>query len=124
LKLDLKPDSRKEMLLYKYRLYIFIALLSIFTTKMLVSALPVFFCQDRLLTKSFMLGQEQEQSAEGESKDVKKSIDFKADLHQTYIHVPVLMEYGVKNCFIDHSKRYVNPYHPSVPTPPPNSAVL
>lgn len=124
LKLDLSLPTGTAMLLYKYRLYIFITLLSIFTAKLFVSALPVFFCQDRMLAKSFMPGQEQEQNPEGESKDVKKGIDFRTDLHYSYIHVPVLEEFGVKNCFIDHAKRYVDPCYPSVPTPPPNLLVL
>lgn len=110
------------MLLTKYRLHVVIVLFGIFTAKLLLSAMPACIGMNKLSLKSFLPELEQEHSAEGEAKDLLKQIDYKiAELHHHYIHIPLLQEYGIANSFIDHSKRYVNPYHPSVPTPPPNS---
>lgn len=65
---------------------------------------------------------EQEHSSEGDStKDSLKLIDYKLiSVNYTYPYIPLLQDFGIKNCYIDHFKRYVDPYHPSVPTPPPN----
>jgi len=113
------------MQLYKYPLCIFIFFMSVFTLKMVVSAVPVFICLDKCSAKSMMLSLEQEHGSEGDSKDLLKYTDYRsADIHYSYIYIPLLQESGIRNCYIDHSKRYVNPYHPSVPTPPPNSAVI
>jgi hypothetical protein len=32
----------------------------------------------------------------------------------------ILSHFGISNSYIDHFKRHVDPFHPSVPTPPPN----
>ncbi len=111
------------MLLYKYRLYIVIAFMSIFTMKMAVTVVPVFAMQDK---SAFVLDLDQEHSSEGDcAKDLLKFKDYRpAEIHYGYAYIPLLQEYGIKNCCIDHSKRYVNPYHPSVPTPPPDHSVL
>jgi hypothetical protein len=118
--------ENRSMQLYKYRAYIFLFFISIFTLKMISSAMPLFICLDKCTVKSFILEQEQEHGTEGDSsKDLLKYTDYKyADIHCSYIYVPLLQECGIKNCYIDHSKRYVNPYHPSVPTPPPNPFVI
>jgi len=111
------------MFLYKYRLHIVVAFLSIFTMKMLISAAPVFVGHiDKKTIKSVIMQLEQEHSAEGDScKDLLKLLDYKSVyLHYHFIYIPLLQEFGIKNCYIDHFKRYVDPYHPSVPTPPPN----
>jgi hypothetical protein len=110
------------MLPGKYRLHIVMAFISIFTIKMLISAAPVFICIDKDTIKSVILQLEQEHGSEGDSaKDVLKLNDFKHYyLNHNYTYVPLLLDFGIRNCYIDHFKRYVNPYHPSVPTPPPN----
>lgn len=109
------------MLLFKYRLHIVLFVFGIFAAKLLVSTIPVCICLDRMTLKSFAVEPEQEHGAENEDQDLLKQIDYKvADIHYHYIHLPILQEYGVKNSFLDHAKRYVNPHHPTVPTPPPN----
>jgi hypothetical protein len=110
------------MSFYKYRLYIVIAFISIFTMKMVISVAPVF---STLYKSCFVPDPDQEHGSEGDStKDQLKFKDYRtADLHYSYVYVPLLQECGIKNCCIDHSKRHVDPYHPSVPTPPPNTAV-
>lgn len=113
------------MQLYKYRRCIFIFFLSIFMLKMAVSALPVFVYDGKGSVKSMILDLEQEHGAEDEAKDLLKYTDYKYTASQhSYIYIPLLQESGIKNSFIDHSKRYVNPYHPSVPTPPPNTPAM
>jgi hypothetical protein len=106
-------------MLFKYRLYIVIAFMSIFTMKVVISVAPVFSILDK---SCFIPDPDQEHGSEGDStKDQLKFKDCRAaDLHYSYVYIPLLQEYGIRNCYIDHSKRYVNPYHPSVPTPPPN----
>jgi hypothetical protein len=120
-----KIAENRRMQLYIYRLRIFLFFMTIFTLKMVVSAIPVFICLDKCNIKSILLNLDQEHSSEGDSKDLLKYVDYKsADIHHSYVYIPLLQEFGIKNCCIDHSKRYVNPYHPSVPTPPPNSLFI
>lgn len=112
------------MFKYKYRLHIVMAFLSIFSVKMMISAAPFFVEMDKDTMKSIIMQLEQEHHSESDlTKDSLKLIDYKLSHqngHEPYI--PLLQNFGIKNDFIDHFKRYVDPYHPSVPTPPPNSA--
>jgi len=64
----------------------------------------------------------EQEHAEGDSfKDLLKFTDSKLiSLNYCDIYIPLIQSFGIKNSFIDHFKRYVDPYHPSVPTPPPN----
>ena len=113
------------MLLYRYRIIIVAAFMTIFAAKMVVSAAPLFMCMDKCSIKPMILDLEQEHGSEGDSKNLLKYTDYRyTDIHYSYIYVPVSLEHGIRNCYIDHSKRYVNPYHPSVPTPPPNAAAI
>jgi hypothetical protein len=114
--------SKAPMRLKKYRLLLVLAFLSIFVAKMGISAAPVFFSHlDKELMNSVIMQIEQEHEADGESGKVLKFVEFKSINHNNcFICTPLLYEIGVDNNFIDHNKRYVNPYHPSVPTPPPN----
>lgn len=113
------------MQFYTYRLSIFIFFMSIFALKMVVSAVPVFLCLDHCCNKSIIPDLEHEHCSEGDVKDLLKYTDYRHnDFHYGYVYTPLLQESGMKNCFMDHSKRYVNPYHSSVPTPPPNSPVI
>jgi hypothetical protein len=113
------------MQLYKYRLCIFIFFISIFVLKMVVSAVPLLFDFSQYNTKSIILDLQQEHNAEGDTKGLLKDSDCRNnDFHYHYQYIPLLQESGIKNCFIDHYKRYVNTYHPTVPTPPPDSNVI
>jgi len=110
------------MLLKKYRLHIVIAFLGIFFAKMLISGAPVFFSHiDKQIMNSVIMQIEAEHSADGETgKSKLKLCDYKVDFHYNYAPLSVLDLYGLTNSFLDHSKRHVDPFHPSVPTPPPN----
>jgi hypothetical protein len=110
------------MFIRKYRLLIVIAFLGIFSAKMIISMAPVFVINlDKDMMKSVIMQLEQEHESDGDvSKVVLKYVDFKINLHFDPLYAPVLYHVNLKNCFIDHFKRYVDPYHPSVPTPPPN----
>jgi hypothetical protein len=111
------------MFLRKYYLLLVILFMGIFTTKMVISGAPVFFSQlDRSLMIAVIMQLEQENN-DDTSKDNVKFADHKLMLHRyDLVYVPLLISKGIKNSFIDHSRRYVDPYHPSVPTPPPNFA--
>jgi len=110
------------MLLRKHRILIVIAFMSIFTSKMVISGAPVFFAQlDKSLMNAVIMQLEAENSGDDASKSSIKFVDQKLMFHfYELTYHPVSMETGVTNSFIDHSRRYVDPYHPSVPTPPPN----
>ncbi|WP_239495068.1 hypothetical protein [Pedobacter yulinensis] len=61
-------------------------------------------------------GNEKDSSKEGVSYLDYKLIDFLSpSMHHAMLR-PILLN----NSFIDHNRRYVDPYHPTVPTPPPN----
>jgi hypothetical protein len=107
----------------KYRVFIVIAFLGIFSAKMMISGAPVFFIQfNKQIMNAVIMQIEQEHSNDGESgKTGLKYTDYKlVEFHHIDAYVTVLSHFGINNSFIEHSKRYVDPYHPSVPTPPPN----
>lgn len=106
----------------KYRFLVVVAFLSIFMVKMGISAAPVFFQHlDKEVINSVIMQIEQEHEDNGESGKILKIVEFKSINHyNSFFSVPLLYEIGIDNNFIDHNKRYVNPYHPAVPTPPPN----
>lgn len=111
------------MFLRKYSLLIVIAFLSIFSIKMIISGAPVFFSHiDKHIMNSVIMQIEQEHTSDSDSgKTGLKYTDYKLiEFHQIDTYVTILVHFGINNSFIDHSKRYVNPYYPSVPTPPPN----
>lgn len=111
------------MFLRKYYLLIVVLFMSIFTSKMVISGAPVFFSHlDRGLMNAVIMQLEQENN-DDTAKDNVKFADHKLMFHRYDLtYVPLLISIGVTNSFIDHSRRYVDPYHPSVPTPPPNHA--
>jgi len=111
------------MLYRKYRVFIVIAFLGIFSSKMIISGAPVFFVQfNKQIMNAVIMQIEQEHSSDGESgKTGLKYTDYKlVEFHHIDTYVTILVHFGIKNSFIEHYKRYVDPYHPSVPTPPPN----
>jgi hypothetical protein len=88
-----------------------------------ISGAPVFFSHiDQKIMNSVIMQIEVEHSAEGDSaKKALKYGDYKLiDFNSSIDHFTILSHFGIKNSFIEHHKRYFNPYHPSVPTPPPN----
>ena len=111
------------MFLRKYRVFIVVAFLGIFSAKMMISGAPVFFAQiDKQIMNAVIMQIELEHSNDGESgKTGLKYTDYKlVEFHHIDTFVTILVHFGINNSFIEHSKRYVDPYHPSVPTPPPN----
>lgn len=110
------------MILRKNYILITVAFLSIFFAKMFISGAPVFFkCIDKEIMKSVIMQIELEHSSEGDSKSSIKYNDYKLiDFFSPISSFTILSDVGVKNSFIDHYKRYFNPFHPTVPTPPPN----
>ena len=110
------------MFLRKYCLLIVIVFMGIFTSKMVISGAPFFFAHlDKSLMNAVIMQLEQENSGDDTAKDNVKFADHKLILQRFDLtYIPLLTAQGIKNCFIDHSRRYVDPYHPSVPTPPPN----
>jgi hypothetical protein len=110
------------MFLRKYRLFIIITFLGIFSVKMMISGAPVFFNHiEKEIMNSVIMQIEAEHSADGDSGKAKvKLCDFKTELYNDYSFLAVLSYGGVSNSFIEHFKRYVDPFHPLVPTPPPN----
>jgi len=110
------------MFLRKYRILIVIAFMGIFSAKMVISGAPVFFAHlDKNLMNAVIMQLEVENQGDDTGKGSIKFADHKL-MFQRYdlIYVPVLIDFGITNSFIDHSRRYVDPYHPLVPTPPPN----
>ena len=110
------------MNLRKYKLLIMITFMSIFVSKMIISGAPVFLshCDDEFMV-SVIMQLENENTSEDKGKTGAKFVDYKLvfpkyDLN--YVHLD--LDCGVPNSFIEHSRRYVDPHHPSVPTPPPN----
>ncbi|HKG05298.1 MAG TPA: hypothetical protein VKB19_02515 [Pedobacter sp.] len=98
------------------------AFLFVFSAKMVISGAPVFLSHiDKEIMNSVIMQIELEHSADGDSGKVKvKLCDYKVDFHYDYNFSTELIQTGISNSFIDHFKRYVDPFHPSVPTPPPN----
>ncbi|TDQ07571.1 hypothetical protein [Pedobacter metabolipauper] len=111
------------MFLRKYRIFIFVTFLSIFLAKMIISGAPVFFTHiDKNIMNSVIMQIEHEHSSDGDSgKTGIKFTDYKLiEFYHVDSFETILSHFGISNSFIDHFKRYVDPFHPTVPTPPPN----
>lgn len=103
------------------QLYVVLTFFSIFCAKMLISAAPVFLQHmDKDLINTVIMQVELEQGSDGDTGKTLKYIDYKIISHIYTAYVPIIFTFKINNEFLNHSKRYVNPYHPSVPTPPPN----
>jgi len=106
----------------KYKLLIMITFMSIFVSKMIISGAPVFLshCDDEFMV-SVIMQLENENHGDDPGKSSLKQSENKLTVHRfDFGTVSLEVDYGVPNSFIEHSRRYVDPYHPSVPTPPPN----
>ena len=110
------------MNLRKYKLLIMITFMSIFVSKMIISGAPVFLshCDDEFMV-SVIMQLETENHGDDKGKSPVKQAEHKLVLHRYDVSpISLDIDYGVPNSFIEHSRRYVDPHHPSVPTPPPN----
>lgn len=112
------------MFLRKYRILIVMTFMGIFMSKMVISGAPVFFSHlDKDLMNAVIMQLESENHGDDPGKSSVKFVEQKLMFHRVDLnYIPQLIAQGIKNSFIDHSRRYVDPYHPSVPTPPPNFA--
>lgn len=111
------------MFLRKYKGLIVAAFISIFFIKMGISGAPVFFSGiDQGIMISVIMQIEVEHQSDGDStKKALKYGEYKLiDFNSSVDHFNILSHFGINNSFIEHHKRYVNSFHPSVPTPPPN----
>jgi hypothetical protein len=114
---NIQPKMSKK----KYQFFAAIIFLSVFCAKMLISAAPVFLQKvDKELVNSVIMQVELEHGSDSETGKTIKYVDFKIINHTYHSYMPVVYDFMLTNSFLNHSKRYVNPYHPSVPTPPPN----
>lgn len=108
------------MFLRKYRLFIVITFLGIFASKMVISGAPIVFSAlDKGLMNAVIMQLEVEQNGEDNQKMKLKYSDQKL-ISFNLTNFQIDLDCGVSNSFIEHSRRYVDPFHPSVPTPPPN----
>jgi len=111
--------------LKKFRLLIVIAFLGIFMAKLIISVAPVFSSQvDKEMVNNVIMQVELEHCADHENGKTIKYVDLKLiDYHSVNIYHPLRYHFFyINNSYIEHFKRYVDPFHPSVPTPPPNLA--
>ena len=96
----------------------------IFSSKMVISGAPVFCASiDKEIMNAVIMQIELEH--EGGKDTAKNSAKF-TDLKLNELNYPIFSyefsssHFILKNSFIEHFKRYVAPYHATVPTPPPN----
>lgn len=119
--LDQNKKIQLKMSRRKYQFFVAIIFLSVFCAKMVISAAPVFLQKmDKELVNSVIMQVELEHGSDNETGKTVKYVDFKIINHTYNTYIPVVYDFMLTNSFLKHSKRYVNPYHPSVPTPPPN----
>ena len=106
----------------RFKLSRVVAFLSIFLMKMVISVAPVFNDQfNKETIKDVIMQVELEHGSDSESGKSMKGVDIKLiDHHTSHHYLPLRYHLQVDNSYIEHIKRYVNPYHPMVPTPPPN----
>ncbi len=96
----------------------------IFSSKMAISGAPVFCGSiDKEIMNAVIMQIELEHEG---GKDTSKSSAKFTDFKLNELNYPIFSyEFSsshiiLKNSFIEHFKRYVDPYHATVPTPPPN----
>ncbi|MCX3263909.1 hypothetical protein [Pedobacter agri] len=112
------------MVLRKYKYSIVAAFMLIFSAKMIISGAPVFCTSiDKEIMNAVIMQIELEhEGGKDAAKDIAKFSDFKLlELNHPILSYEFSSSHFIlKSSFIEHFKRYVDPYHPTVPTPPPN----
>ncbi|KRT16416.1 hypothetical protein ASU31_09625 [Pedobacter ginsenosidimutans] len=112
------------MFLRKYKYLIVASFMFIFMAKMGISGAPVFCTSiDKEIMNAVIMQIELEhEGGKDAAKDTAKFTDFKlVELnHPIFSYEFSSSHFFLKSSFIEHFKRYVDPYHPTVPTPPPN----
>jgi hypothetical protein len=110
------------MLFRKYSLSIVFCFLGIFMAKMMISAAPVYFSHlDKSLMNAVIMQLEAENNGDDSGKENIKFADHKLMFDTQYINYAIVFNaLDTMIRFVTHAHRYFDPYHPSVPTPPPN----
>ena len=112
------------MFIRKYKYIIVAAFVLIFCAKMVISGAPVFCtCIDKEIMNAVIMQIELEHDGgKDAAKDTSKFTDFKlVELnHPIFSYEFSSSHFVLKSSFVEHFRRYVDPYHPTVPTPPPN----
>ncbi len=90
--------------------------------KMIISGAPVFFSHlDKSLMNAVIMQLEAENHGDDAGKSNIKFADHKLMFDtQDISYVPIFNVLDTMIRFVTHAHRYFDPYHPSVPTPPPN----
>lgn len=93
-------------------------------TKMLISGAPLYLSHlDKSLMNAVIMQLEVENNGDDTGKGNVKFADHKLMFYEHDLtYVPILKSHETKNRFLDHYRKYFDPYHASVPTPPPNLA--
>jgi uncharacterized membrane protein len=108
--------------LYKYP--IVITFIIIFIAKMIISGTPVIFksIDKNVMNAVIMQIELEEEGAKDCCKDTGKFTDFKLiELNQAILSYNFYStDFILNNKVINYPTRYIDPYHPLVPTPPPN----
>ncbi len=94
----------------------------VFSTKMIISVMPIFYLMDAKVAASVILQLEHETKSDKDntSKDVlKEKKDFDEHTYASFDYAPTLMQTMHQHHFI--LSLAVQPYHGAVPTPPPNA---
>ena len=97
--------------------------LAIFSAKMVISIAPAFSIDlDKTTMNNVIMQLELEQNGDKDAtKKLDKPIDSKFfSFSGGTAYKLTNPELNPANGFVERFKRYVTPYHPSVPTPPPN----
>lgn len=95
--------------------------LSIFFVKMVISVAPVFVSQiDKDVISNVIMQVEVEHGEHETGKTMKFDVKITDHFHVNNAYVPLRYHFDVSNSFLEHFKRYLDPFHPAVPTPPPN----
>jgi len=114
----------KNMFLRKYKYLIVATFMGIFIANMGISFAPVFFndIDKEIMNAVIMQIELEHENGNDSGKQAVKFIDLKfMALTDSFISYEFLSaNFNLNNDFIEHFKRYVNPHHPAVPTPPPN----
>lgn len=95
--------------------------LGIFLVKMAISGAPVVFSYfDKKFMKTVIMQLEEECKGEDSESPVKytdQKVLFQ-EIASPYMQLVITEQ--IADSFFEQSRRYVNPYYPFVPTPPPN----
>lgn len=98
--------------------------MGIFIAKMAISGAPLFFSSSdsEIMNAVIMQVELEHGNGQEKGKDISKLGEIKLFGFDSSFSNYDFPDFNtvIKNSFIEHYKRYVDPHYPSVPTPPPN----